>query len=58
MDTAATSVCTTLLTIIFSQRAHGRRSFVCTLDLGNGEFEPVYATQGGVYPQHYGATNA
>jgi len=29
--------------------------------LGNGEFEPVYATQGGVYPQqpvHYGATNA
>ena len=55
MDAAATSVCSS------GYLARKELTALCVLDLGNGEFEPVYATQGGAYPQqpvHYGATNA
>lgn len=49
-----------VLMIPISQKAPAHGLYVI-LDLGNGEFEPVYATQGGPYPQqpvYYGATNA
>jgi len=55
MDAAAINVCSS------GYLAQKELTALCVLDLGNGEFEPVYATQGGGYAQqsvHYGATNA